>query len=67
MSIGTSLSIIINKNTATIVLLTKICCPSVLKKKRTHLSIRGSHSIIMNKNTAIIVSPTKIYYPSDLK
>jgi hypothetical protein len=64
---GTSLSIIINKNTAMIVSLTKICCPSVLKKKRRHLSIRGSHSIIINKNTAMIVSPTKIYYPSDLK
>jgi hypothetical protein len=34
-SIKTSRSMIINKNTAMIVSLTKICCPFDLKKKRT--------------------------------
>jgi hypothetical protein len=35
-SIGTSHSIIINKTTAMIVSLTKMYCPSDIKKKRTH-------------------------------
>jgi hypothetical protein len=67
LSIRTSLSIIINKNTAMIVSLTKIYCPSDLKYKRTPTVYQNVTQYNNTKNTAMIVSPSNIYCPSDLR
>ena len=66
--IGTSHSIIINKNTAMIVSLTKIYFPSDLKKKRTPTVYQNATQYNnQENNTAMTVSPSKIYCPTDLK
>ena len=66
-STRTSHSIIINKNTAMIVSLTKIYCPSYLKKKRT-FTVYQNATLYNNQenNRAMTVSPSKIYCPSYL-
>ena len=61
-------SIILNKNTAVIVSLTNIYCPSDVKKKRTPTVYQNVTQYNNQEyNTAMTDVPAKIYCSSDLK